>query len=544
MASLTASRLRIGQRYRAHRLQGPYDALIIGSGLGGLSCASLLSEIGWKVAVFEQHYTAGGYTHSYERAGYEWDVGLHYVGDMGASTLARRCMDHITGGRLQWQAMDSAYDHFFIGAERYTAIAGKDAYRHYLYEHFPQERRAIDRYFRLLDKIGKAMGVYTLTRLLKPGQLRWLLPPLLRLLPDGFRRSTREVLAELTDNSTLIAVLTAQWGDLGLPPSQSAFVMHALIARHYMYGGYYPVGGSWRIAESILPGIRAAGGEVFTYASVERILVEKGRACGLLMADGQRIEAPHIISTAGVSNTFERLLPAAASAPYRQRLQAVTPSCGHIGLYIGLQATAAELQLPRSNMWVYPSTDYEGDLARFQADPQAPWPVVYISFPSAKDPAYLQRHPGTATIEIVAPAPFAWFEAWNGSSWGQRGDDYEAFKARLRDSLLEVLFERLPQLRGRLDYVEVSTPLSSQHFNAYSRGELYGIDHDPRRFAQDWLSARTDLPGLWLSGQDILSCGVVGAMMSGVLTAQALAGRQLWPVLRRILRPQRGMTAS
>ena len=63
------STLRIGRRYRPGRLDGPYDALVIGSGIGGLTTAALLSELGWRVAVLEQHYTAGGATHSYERNG-------------------------------------------------------------------------------------------------------------------------------------------------------------------------------------------------------------------------------------------------------------------------------------------------------------------------------------------------------------------------------------------------------------------------------------------------------------------------------------------
>src|SRR5512134_4204818 len=112
MAELKPSTLRIGRRYRASRLAGPYDALVVGSGIGGLTTAALLSELGWRVAVLEQHYTAGGATHSYARAGYEWDVGVHYIGDMGARTTVRRLMDFLTGGRLEWAPMDAHYDRF------------------------------------------------------------------------------------------------------------------------------------------------------------------------------------------------------------------------------------------------------------------------------------------------------------------------------------------------------------------------------------------------------------------------------------------------
>lgn len=537
MAALKPSTLRIGKRYRANRLNGPYDALVIGSGPGGLTTAALLSAIGKKVAVFEQHYTAGGYTHSYERNGYEWDVGLHYIGDMGAPTMARKFMDFLTTGQLAWAPMDPAYDRFFIGNEVYEAVAGKAEFRANLVRRFPAETAAIDRYLKLLDEVGSNMQLYTAARLLKPWQLKLAQPLLKRWLPKSFQRSTRAVLEELTQNQTLIAVLTGQWGDLGLPPAQSSFIIHALIARHYMFGGFYPVGGSWRIAETIIPRIQATGGEVFTYARVKEIIVEGGKARGLLMEDGERIEAPCVISSAGVMNTFQRLLPAEVVRQhgYDRKLQNVTPSSGHIGLYIGLQGTAEELGLPKTNFWIYPSADYEGDVARFEQDRKAPVPVVYVSFPSAKDPDYQRRHPGTSTIEVVAPAPFEWFEPWSGSTWGKRGEDYDALKAELGDRILEIMYQKLPQLRGRIDYCEVSTPLSTQYFNAYERGELYGINHDPQRFAQDWLTPRTKIPGLWLTGQDIVSCGVVGAMMGGVLTAQAIGGLKMLGVLKQVM---------
>lgn len=538
MAALKPSTLRIGKRYRASRLNGPYDALVIGSGPGGLTTAALLSAIGWKVAVFEQHYTAGGYTHSYERNGYEWDVGVHYIGDMGAPTMARKFMDFLSGGRLQWAPMDAHYDRFFIGDQVFDAVAGKAEYRARLAQYFPSETKAIDRYFELLDEIGSNMKLFTAARLLRPGLLKLAQPLLKRLLPKNFQRSTREVLEELTQNQTLIAVLTGQWGDMGLPPAQSSFIIHALIARHYLYGGFYPVGGSWKIAETIIPRIQATGGEVFTYARVQEIIVEGRKARGLLMADGTRIEAPCIISSAGVMNTFQRLLPAevARKSGYEQLLRKVTPSSGHIGLYIGIKGTAEELGLPKTNFWIYPSADYEGNVQRFEQDRHAPVPVVYVSFPSAKDPDYARRHPGTATIEVVAPAPFKWFEKWSDSVWGKRGEDYEALKAELGERILDVMYEKLPQLRGRIDYCEVSTPLSSQYFNFYQRGELYGINHDPQRFAQSWLTPRTKIPGLWLTGQDIVSCGVVGAMMGGVLTAQAIGGLKMLPVLKRVMK--------
>ena len=537
MASVKPSTLRIGQRYRAERLDGPYDAVIIGSGMGGLTTAALLSRLGKKVLVLEQHYTIGGFTHSYERQGYEWDVGVHYIGDMGTRTVARRLMDFLTQGQMQWAPMDAAYDRFFLGDQQYDAVAGKQAFKDNLLNDFPDEAQAIDQYLAMIKAASDAFPLQNIKRLLNPWQQKLFAPILRYKTPDFINKTTWDVLKGLTNNEQLIAVLTGQWGDYGLPPQQSSFMMHALVARHYLHGGFYPVGGSWRISETIVPRIEQAGGKVFTYARVDEIMVEQGQTRGVRMSDGHLIECDCVISSAGVLNTFKHLLPAAVSqaAGYTQKLEQVTPSIGHLGGYIGLKGTAVELGLPKTNFWIYPSADYQGNVQRFVADRTEPFPVVYVSFPSAKDPDFARRHPDLSTIEIVAPAPYEWFEPWADQTWGKRGEDYEALKAELGERLMEVLYEKLPQLRGKVDYVEFSTPLSTQHFNAYSRGELYGMDHTPERFQQEWLKPKTNIKGLWLTGQDILSCGVVGAMMSGVLTTIALVGPiKALPVLKQI----------
>jgi all-trans-retinol 13,14-reductase len=179
----------------------------------------------------------------------------------------------------------------------------------------------------------------------------------------------------------------------------------------------------------------------------------------------------------------------------------VQPSLAHLGIYVGFKETAEQLGLPKTNFWIYPSNDYDAALETFLQNKDAPFPVVYISFPSAKDPDYLNRHPGTATIEIVAPAPHEWFSKWQGSTWGKRGEEYEAFKA----------------------------------VAGYQHGELYGLAHTAERLQQDWLGPRTRIPGLWLTGQDVLTCGVTGAMMAGMLTTTAMVGmREMTPLMKKI----------
>lgn len=303
------STIRIGRRYRANRLAPAYDMLVVGSGIGGLTTAACLAKMGKKVCVLEQHYTAGGFTHSYDRNGYEWDVGVHYIGDMGSPhTMGRRLFDYITGSELHWAPMDDHFDRIFLGQEHFDLVAGKEAYREALISAFPGEQEAIDTYLSYMRSVKAGVRLLALRKIL-PGWLDRLVGARqARKVPPYFNATTREVLESLTSNQKLIAVLTGQWGDNGLPPAQSSFIIHSMIAQHYMHGGYYPVGGASRMAETIIPVIQQAGGEVFTYASVEEILAGPGGVTGVRMADGTEIQAPVVISDAGVFNTFERLL--------------------------------------------------------------------------------------------------------------------------------------------------------------------------------------------------------------------------------------------
>ncbi len=533
---LTPSTLRIGRRYRANRVDSDYDAIVIGSGIGGLTTAACLSQMGRKVIVLEQHYTAGGFTHSYARNGYEWDVGVHYIGDMGAATPARRLFDYITDSKLKWSPMAKCYDRILVGEQSYDLVAGKDNFVEELKRRFPGEQRAIDEYLKLLRAAGGFAGFYFMSKLLPESVVRLVKPLLTRLYPSFLKKNTYNVLRTLTDNETLIAVLTGQWGDCGLPPHQSSFLMHAVVARHYLYGGFYPVGGASRMAEAIIPVIQRGGGEVFTYADVKQIAFQGLRAVGVEMADGHVIKAPVVISNAGVHNTFAKLMPErmAGKYGYATHLKKVAPSIGHLCLYVGLKASAQSLGLPQTNYWIYENVDFKGNVAAFYKDMNQPFPLIFISFPSAKDPEFLAKYPDKSTIEIVVPTRYEWFQRWQDKAWGRRGEDYDALKEACSQRLISILYRHFPGLEGKIDYHELSTPLSTDYFCRYSRGEMYGLDHTPERFAENWLRPKTRIPGLYLTGQDVFTCGVSGAAMAGAFCAVKILGLTGGRVLKQL----------
>jgi len=509
--------------------------------MGGLTAAMLLgAHAGKRVLVLERHYEAGGFTHAFHRPGYRWDVGLHYIGQMQEGAQGRRVFDHVTGGGVAWQAMPEVYDRVSIAGQRFEFAAGLERFREGMKQAFPGEARAIDRYIAAVIACNRASGLYYAEKAV-PGPLAALAGGLMRApYMRWARRTTREVLEELTANRELMGVLTAQWGDYGLPPAKSSFAAHAMIAEHYFAGASYPVGGAGSIAAAMVPLIEAQGGSVVTGAEVAEILLDDDRAaggrmsaCGVRMSDGREFRAGLVLSDAGAGNTFERLLAAdlAVLDSLRGKLRGLEPSTAHVSLYVGLNKSDAELGLNGTNLWVYPSFDHDANVERFArefpGDAEAPFAGVYLSFPSAKDPEFPRQYPGKSTVEAIAMVPYAAFAGWAETKWKRRGEEYDALKARLTARLLAELERQVPAAAGNIACAELSTPVSTRHFMNCGSGEIYGIAATPERYLLRELGARTPVRGLYLTGQDAASLGVVGALFGGVVSASAALGRNL-----------------
>jgi all-trans-retinol 13,14-reductase len=441
-----------------------FDAIVIGSGMGGLGTAAILAKQGnRRVLVLERHYTPGGMTHMFRRPGFEWDVGVHYVGRMDEGGQARALLEYITEGRLQWARMPDAYDRVRIADGAFDYVRGAERLRAALYERFPSERQAIDRYWSLVETVTRRSSLYFAEKAVPApisaifgGMMRW---PFTSLA----KRTTADVLDSLTANLELKAILAAQWGNYGAPPRQSSFAVHAMITHHYFEGASYPVGGARSIAESVWPTVERAGGVMLIDAEVMRIDVQGAKATGVTLADGRRFHAPIVISDAGVRNTLALVSPDAAPrlAVLADTALRLPRSTGHLCLYIGLDSP---VPVPAGNLWIYPGPDHDANVARSAADPEAPLPIVYVSWPSAKDPAFAAAHGGRGTAEAITPAPWAWFSRWADTRWKRRGAEYDDFKARLSERLLDAVYAHAPEVRGHVKMTELSTPLSMRHW--------------------------------------------------------------------------------
>ena len=559
-----------------------------------------------------QHYVAGGCTHAFHDGGFEFDTGLHYVGRIEKYKMLLDLVSGRDAKKVEWAKMGRAsdgfcYDEIKLGGDKPWGFkAGAHAFVDDLAAEFPGERAAIEQYVRLSAKVNKMADLYYYAKLFHP-IVQWVLNKTLNR--EYFRwasRSTWDVVSELTTNKRLRAILCGQFGDYGLKPQDSSFLIQAGITAHYMDAAYYPIGGSQEISRALIPTITDAGGAVLVKARVQSIEIDasSGRAVGVKVcvvdlsgkAKGEAVSVRAtcgVISGAGAYLT-NRLVPEAhrARLGYAPMLKEVKQSISHVYAFVGMKGTAKELELRGANLWVLPvDDDYNYCGAALDAsdkgkgdhgDPFADVGnrddhddmALFMGFPSCKDPSFEERFPGKSTCEIITTAHSEWFERYlveygesKRASAGKEGEkkeeeeeedvaatlgweevgtpkqeragaaggnpnqsgkrknpEYTAMKKGLEEKLLRALYRHFPATRGKVEYVNIATPLSNLYYLA--RPDSYGLEHTTAHYAGglDKMRPATDIPGLYATGQDIGTVGIVGALNGGILTAHACLG--------------------
>ena len=500
-----------------------WDYIVIGSGMGGMTTAALLAKLGKRVLVLEQHYVPGGFTHAFKRKAWEWDVGVHAVGEVTKHSFTGRLLSRLTDDRLEWASLGEVYDEFYWPEDfRIDFPDSPEKFKANLLEAFPNEGKAIDAYLAYVREVSAAMKGYYLARTTPSGTAGKAAEFIFgRKAKSMLTRRTQEVIEELTDDPKLRAVFAAQWGYYGAPPSRSSFAIQALVVKHFMWGGFYPVGGSAEIARELLRTVAQAGGWTAIRTAVEQIEVEDGRAVGVRLDDGRVIKADRVISAAGVSSTVRRLLPEAYRGEnWSTQLKKLPPGPAHVCLYIGFEGDITQAGAGPANKWFYNTWNMEDEAWSVSGEGELEDAAcLYCSFPSLKDPKHDPGERLLHTGEVVTFVPWEEFEPWLGSRWQKRGDEYEAFKKRIEDKLLEQFLQRMPGLRPMVRHVELSTPLSTDHFCRPVHGSIYGLEPTPERFENQHLRPRAKIENLFFSGSEVATVGVIGAMMGGVLAA-------------------------
>ena len=315
-----------------------YDVVIIGAGIGGLICANLLARDGLGVLLVEQHYMVGGYCSTFKRRGFVFDASTHFYPLLGNPTTMTGKLLVDLGITTRWKKMDPVDTFHFPDGSRFDVPADLDAYLSRLKEMFPEEAAAVDRFF---GEVGEAYdhGLLYYFRGRDTG----------RLAP--YREQTvRDALDRHFRDPKLKLLLTADCPHWGSPPKRTSFVFDSMLRLSYFHGNYYPVNGSQAFADELAQRFEERSGDILMSTHVERILVDGGRARGVVMETRRgplkgrrRVEAEVVVSNADLLATLEKGLPAGSvDSDYLTAVRAMRPSMPCYLTHVGLRDVPAE----------------------------------------------------------------------------------------------------------------------------------------------------------------------------------------------------------
>jgi all-trans-retinol 13,14-reductase len=501
-----------------------YDVIVIGSGMGGMTTATALSRMEHKVLLLERAQTIGGLTHTFSKDGFSWDVGLHYCGMFGDDEPADKVLDWLSGDTVQFQSIGTVYDtiHFPDGFEIAVGRPA-EAYKSELKERFPDNAAEIDAYFQALVSGEEAIRLVSTERSMPEpfrSAHRWWNK---KKIERWCGRTTFEVIGEYISDPKLAAVLSAQWGTYGGIPKQASFGIHALIIRHYLEGAGYPVGGAGSIAAGLVPVIESAGSKACPETMVDEILINDGRAIGVRTISGQEFEAPAIVSAIGAGETVDRLLPREISEQeWAVEIAAMKPSICHFEMFLGFEGDIEKLGATRSNHWFFESWDTNDGL---WTNTENPIQMMFVSFPSLKDAKYDPGPSHRHTGQFMVLADWSTVADFVTDDGIEDPDKWAAFKDDVQAKMLAFFANKFPALAPLVVCRVFGTPLATAKFTAHEKGGFYGLETTPRRIMSDALRPRTPVPGLYLTGQDVLTPGIAGSLFSGMLTAAAIDPR-------------------
>lgn len=507
-----------------------WDAIVIGSGLGGLTCAAYLTAAGRRTLVLEQNQVAGGCSQVFRRKGnrYEFDVGMHYIGEChpgGRMITALRGL--ALDDRIEFRQLDpDGHSTLVFPGLTFRVPSDWDGYLERLIEAFPAEERGLRLCIGILRRVGAELRAATMPGRSVRSALRFLRSAPTVATVGQLPLTWLFGVCRLTPLAR--AVIVAESGDYGAPPSRTSVALHGGFLDHYLTGGaWYPRGGGQVVPAHLIDVIQTHGGEVRCKARVRRILVEDGAAIGVELDDGERILAPVVVSGADIKRTHldlvgrEHLAPATIARVERYRMAPPLFS-----IYLGLDVDLTD-RLPNSTYWCFPHTDVERVYRDAQAGRIPDEAPIFLTSASTKDPGNPHAAPpGHSTLEVMCIAPQG--AIWPGLDRYSRDPEYLALKERLTDHLIDRAATVVPHLREHIVWREASSPVTHERFTLSTYGSCYGIEMASDQIGPRRPGARTEIRGLWLTGVSTTSgAGIVGAVSSGMRTAGAILDRRL-----------------
>ncbi len=480
--------------------------VIVGSGLGGLVCGYMLSKNGYDVTVLEKNAQIGGCLQTFRRGGVKFDTGMHYIGSMLKNQILRRFFDYFGLTRtVPLQQLDTGgYDVISLAGETFRFANGYDQFVDTLAQQFPNNVSDIRNYISRVREIADASPLYNLRKINNN----------IFIEADYIKTSINEFIASSTSNPKLQNVLAGNLPLYAGVKDKTPTYVHALIHNFYIQSAFRIIGGSDTIAQSLAKSIENFGGRVRTNAEVDKVLCDDTHATAVRLTSGEVVEGDYFVSNVHPQAFLGKIDSHIIRKAYRERISRLENTISNFTVYIKFKENATPYL--NCNYYLYEQPDVwksnNYDIGK--------WPQSYLYMHQChqKNPVYAQ------SAELIGYMRYDEVRRWEDTRVGQRGQEYLDFKQQKAERLLSSLEQSFPGIRGCIESYYTSSPLTYQDYTATHEGSMYGIIRDKNFPSQTYISQRTKIPNLYMTGQNINSHGILGVTIGGVITCAEFLG--------------------
>lgn len=483
--------------------------IIIGSGLGGLSCGVVLAKNGYDVTVLEQGIQLGGCLQCFSRHGARFETGMHFIGSAREGQTLDRLLHYLEVKKdITLSPLDAdGYDVVALNGKRYRFATGREAFINQMSSYFPDQHDNLVRYFDLVERVAGASSLHTLKHAESSAVIN----------TEYQLRSVNEVIDSVITDPELAKVLVGNLPLYAAEKDKTPFATHAFITDFYNQSAYRIVGGSDTITRSLVSTIERYGGRVLNRSKVTKIVCDDTHATGVEINGSDLMAADYVISDAHPMRTLELLDTKMIRPVFRNRINAIPQTVGGFSVYLEFNDQTVPYQ--NYNFYGYQS-DTPWNCEQYD---DATWPKGYLYMHFCHEEP-LTSHPSPLTPQyaktgvILSYMQMKDVERWQGTQVGQRGADYEAFKQQKAEQLLAAVERHFPGLRASVKHYYTSTPLTYRDYTGTEGGGMYGIAHDIHLGAACHVPQRMKVPNVFQTGQNINSHGILGVIVGTIVT--------------------------
>jgi all-trans-retinol 13,14-reductase len=491
-----------------------FDVVIIGSGIGGLVCANILAREGMRVCVLEKNKQFGGNLQTFVRDKIIFDSGVHYVGGLDKGQNLYQVFSYLgIMEQLQLERIDpNMFDGIIVGDEKviYPQAQGHENFIQQLLHYFPEEEQALRAY---CEKIKESCRAFPLYNLHTDGSLEQ--------KTAASSISARQTIASLTSNKKLQAVLAGNNILYAGEGDATPFHVHALIVNSYIESSWKFVHGGSQIAKALVKQLRTYGGEILRHQRVTKLVSEGDTIAYAQTGTGEQFYARQFISNISPVHTLQMTDNPLLKKIYRNRINSLPNTVSSFSINIVLHPQTLVYQ---SNNLYYHREGHLWDANDYRPED---WPLLYGVFFTASNqyPGYAESVTVLSNMRYDEVLP--WADTFNTTlQEADRGADYLAFKEQKAQQLLQQVYRQLPQLEPAIKKYYTITPLTYRDYIGSADGNMYGFAKDYENPLRTTISPRTGVPNLFLTGQYLNMHGILGATLSGVLTAIGVSGNE------------------